>query len=76
MAAPRKTIPVRDIVSKVNEMCANLPDGPGAVEARTALTVLAESVMHATGNYRGFQFADGNNGDTDPSKRTYYLGPS
>jgi hypothetical protein len=74
----RKTIPVADLVNKVNGMIAysaeHHPDT--AVQNRYALCTLIESVLHDTDNYRGFRFLAAPNDviadKYDDSARKYY----
>lgn len=49
---PRKTVPVEDLIERVNRMI-DLARTPGE---RTTLAVLLESVLMDTGNYNGFQY--------------------
>jgi hypothetical protein len=69
--AKRKTIEVSALRDKVNQMLE--ASAPEVTDGRTALAVLLESVLMETGNYSGFRFTDGNNGDTDRTRRHYYM---
>jgi len=44
----------------------------GARAYRQGVAAVLESVLHATGNYRGFRFTDGAQGDYDESLREYH----
>lgn len=66
----RKTITVDSLKSRVNHMLAE--SVPEVKEGRIALHVLLEGVLMDTGNYHGFRYTDGNNGETDDTRRTYY----
>lgn len=73
----RKTITVADLVAKTNRMIAASKENiPHDTEGRLALCTLIESVLHDTGNYRGFQYLDGHEaviaGDYDGSARRYH----
>lgn len=67
----RKTYNVSDLRDKVNGMIAHThandnPDyqpfgSPERRAERTALFVLLESVLHDTGNYKGYRYLDGSN---------------
>jgi hypothetical protein len=78
----RKTIDVEQVKDKANKALSD-PDtqanqvryqgGEGrAVAYRQGVAAVLESVLMDTGNYKGFEFTDGNNGRTDMSKRRYY----
>lgn len=66
----RQTIKVNDLRIMVNGMIADSVDE--VKEGRVALSVLLEKVLHETGNYRGFRYADGNLGETDDTRRVYF----
>jgi hypothetical protein len=74
----RKTIPVADLVDKVNAMIAYSAEycPASAQDDRYALGTLLESVLYDTGNYKGFRFlADPDEvraGNYDNSARKYY----
>jgi hypothetical protein len=48
----RKTITVQEVKDRANTML----EFQSTSEARQAVAVLLESVLHATGNYRGFRY--------------------
>lgn len=62
----RKTLPVTDLVRRINYMLASSDDDRSA--GREALAILLEGVLMDTDNYQGFREADPN----DPTRR-YYL---
>ena len=66
----RKTVTVESLRNHVNHMLTESVDD--AKEGRIALHVLLESVLMDTGNYHGFRYCDGNNGETDDTRRVYY----
>lgn len=68
--ASRKTVTVEALKDRVNGMLLNSRDDMRA--ERSALAVLLESVLMETGNYHGFRYRDGNNGETDDTRRAYY----
>jgi len=49
----RKTIEVETLKNRINHMLAMGEDGP---DFRSGLALLLESVLHETGNYRGFRY--------------------
>ena len=68
--ATRKTFDVNAFRVMVNAMIADTADE--FTENRTALAVALERVLMDSGNYHGFRYADGNNGNTDETRRVYY----
>jgi len=50
---PRKTIEVEHVKQYVNGFCAAKG---GSRDARQAVTTVFESILFATGNYRGFRY--------------------
>jgi hypothetical protein len=52
--AKRKTIPVSELIDMVNYMCKNSQSDRSEVR-QGAMNVL-ESVLHSTGNYKGFRY--------------------
>ena len=50
--AKRKTFEVETLKNRVNHMLAS--SAAGEVQFRTAYIVLLESILHETGNYKGF----------------------
>jgi hypothetical protein len=66
----RKTISVELVKQIAN---GHLADSlPVLTEGRIATFVLLERILMATGNYHGFRYIDGNNGETDDTRRFYY----
>lgn len=70
MPAKRKTIDVARIRDMANSSLANSREEYR--ESREGVASLLESVLMETGNYNGFQFIDGTNGETDRTRRKYY----
>lgn len=73
----RKTFEVealRERVNFFNELGAVLNND--RTEARDAVNALLETVLHDTGNYKGFRYLDGteavHSGSYDESRRYYY----
>jgi hypothetical protein len=52
----RKTISVDEVRARVN---TRLASNEGTPEGRRALGELLESILHDSGNYKGFRFLDG-----------------
>ena len=52
--AKRKTFEVETLKNRINHMLAS--SAADEVQFRTAYTVLLESILHETGNYRGFGY--------------------
>jgi len=52
--AKRKTFEVETLKNRINHMLAS--SAADEVQFRTAYTVLLESILHETGNYKGFRF--------------------
>ena len=78
MTRKRSTIQVATVRQWANEYCAR--DG-GTPEFRRGVMALAMSILHETGNYRGFQYNAWSNGgyrqwiaDDKPEDNTPYLG--
>jgi hypothetical protein len=53
---PRKTTSVEDLIDTANHM---LEHSTCSREARCGMIALLESMLHATGNYRGFSYLNG-----------------
>lgn len=43
-----------------------------AATFRIGVAMVLETILMDTGNYKGFQYADGQNGHRDHTKRRYY----
>ena len=65
----RKTFDVDNFRIMVNAMIADSPRD--AREGRVALSVLLETVLMQAGRYAGFRYTDGNQGNTDDTRRIY-----
>jgi hypothetical protein len=71
-----KTIKVAALTEKINSMLAESTCTPGE---RLSMVGILESVLHETGNYRGYRYLDakfderGECVSGDPSRRWYYL---
>ena len=68
----RKTVPVNAIREQVNDMLAHSAKNGQPPEARVGLYVLLEAVLLESGNYKGYRYTDGSNGDLDHTRRFYY----
>jgi hypothetical protein len=75
----KKTVRVDYLKERINN-ALNLPD-VNTPEMRRAFATVLEDVLHATGNYHGFQFTDPNRqhddrglipGTYDDTQRRYY----
>lgn len=71
MAKSRSTYSVADLRATVNK-ALNLEVEGNDPQFRNGLAAVLEDVLMKTGNYKGFQFTDGNRGRTDHTRRTYY----
>lgn len=75
-----KTMHIDTVIDKANAALANWPIGktPEEIERnrhyRFGLASLLESILHDTGNYKGFGYLDTpyREGITDESRRHYY----
>ena len=65
----RKTTPVRTILDNANKMLRRT-DEFATAEFKIGIICMLEDVLHATGNYRGFQFID--NDDSETGTLGYY----
>ena len=72
----RKTFNVKDLVDKMNDRLKNSTCSP---EARFGMISVLESILHETGNYRGFTYLEGEVGESgyvekfgDESRRFYF----
>jgi hypothetical protein len=72
----RKTYEIASLRNKVNSMIAHSHANACPKDGRIALFVLLESVLHDTGNYKGFQYLDGHEavrrGEYDDTARKYH----
>lgn len=68
---PRKTIEVADILEKVNTYLNGEFASP---EAKAGACSVIESILHDTGNYKGFSYTDGYQGE-ESFKRIYAIHP-
>ncbi len=66
----RKTIKITDLVDAANHMLAESVDDVD----RVGVFILLERLLLDADAYKGFQFIDGNSGDTDDTRRRYYGG--
>lgn len=67
----RKTISVETVKRSVNHALSTVAEGNDP-QYRNGLAAVLEDVLMKTGNYKGFQFTDGNRGRTDHTRRIYY----
>ncbi len=65
----RKTTPVRTILDNANKMLRRT-DKFATAEFKIGIICMLEGVLHATDNYRGFQFID--NDDSETGTLGYY----
>jgi hypothetical protein len=65
----RKTIEVSRVRDIANAMLKN--SDADVSEARIGVYMLLESILMATDNYHGYGHIDGNQGNTDPTRRVY-----
>lgn len=72
----RKTFKVQDLVNRTNDRLRVSTCSP---EVRLGMIAVLESILHETGNYRGFNYLEGKVGESgyvesfgDESRRYYY----
>lgn len=67
----RKTVPVTNVKDFVN---FNISRADLSDEAKIPLCMLLESVLHETGNYKGFMYIrkDGESWESKPYNRRYF----
>lgn len=78
MTSKRKTYKIETLIEKVNGML--MGSAPDEGEARQGMATVLESVLHETGNYRGFSYlptewkADGSGlrDGFDDTRRRYF----
>ena len=70
MSKSRKTIEMATVLDTGNAMLRKSNDDK--VEGRLAVASMLETLLMATGNYKGFCFTDGKGGKFDHSRRQYY----
>ena len=73
MAKPaRKTIEVGTLLHRLNYFLAN---DKGTAEEREIMISFVEGILHDTGNYRGYRYIDGPDGEVDGlgSRRYYFV---
>ena len=73
MAKPaRKTIAVGTLLHRLNYFLAN---DRGTADEREIMISFVEGILHDTGNYRGYRYIDGPDGEVDGlgSRRFYYV---
>ena len=73
MAKPaRKTIAVGTLLHRLNYFLAN---DRGTADEREIMISFVEGILHDTGNYRGFRYIDGPDGEVDGlgSRRYYFV---
>jgi hypothetical protein len=66
----RKTISIEAVKQNANRMLRDSDET--AKEGRIGIFILLERILFDTGNYRGFRYADGHNGENDDTRRYYY----
>lgn len=77
MSLPRKTFSVAELVWKCNYFCAR--SKPEQIAERQATISLTSSILHDTGNYKGFGYlelmkiADGQLTIDDESRVVFYI---
>lgn len=54
----RLTIPVESVRERVNLYLATSGNGPDDRDKRLGACIVLEDILHATGNYRGFQYVN------------------
>ncbi len=75
MAKPaRKTIAVGTLLYRLNYFLAN---DRGTADEREIMISFVEGILHDTGNYMGYRYIEGPNGEVDGlgSRRYYFVGP-
>ena len=73
MAKPaRKTIAVGTLLHRLNYFLAN---DRGTADEREIMISFVEGILHDTGNYRGYRYIDGPDGEVDGlgTRRYYYV---
>ena len=65
----KKPHPVSDILAYANDQLSRT-DEYATAEFKIGIICMLEDALHATGNYRGFQFID--NDDSDTGTLGYY----
>ena len=73
MAKPaRKTIAVGTLLHRLNYFLAN---DKGTADEREIMISFVEGILHDTGNYRGYRYIDGPDGEVDGfgSRRYYFV---
>ena len=73
MAKPaRKTIAVGTLLHRLNYFLAN---DRGTPDEREIMISFVEGILHDTGNYRGYRYIDGPDGEVDGlgSRRYYFV---
>lgn len=73
MAKPaRKTVAVGTLLHRLNYFLAN---DKGTADEREIMISFVEGILHDTGNYRGYRYIDGPDGEVDGlgSRRFYYV---
>jgi hypothetical protein len=68
----RKTIAVGTLLHRLNYFLAN---DKGTADEREIMISFVEGILHDTGNYRGYRYIDGPDGEVDGlgSRRFYYV---
>ena len=68
----RKTIEVGTLLHRLNYFLAN---DRGTADEREIMISFVEGILHDTGNYRGFRYIDGPDGEVDGlgSRRYYFV---
>jgi hypothetical protein len=70
----RKTFEVEELKKRVNHALANTESEVNNADYRRGLMGLLETVLHDTGNYRGFRYLETPyvEGETDETRVAYY----
>lgn len=70
--AARKTIAVGTLLHRLNYFLKN---DRGTADEREIMISFVEGILHDTGNYRGYRYIDGPDGEVDGlgSRRFYYV---
>lgn len=68
----RKTIAVGTLLHRLNYFLAN---DRGTADEREIMISFVEGILHDTGNYRGYRYIDGPDGEVDGlgSRRYYFV---
>jgi hypothetical protein len=70
----RKTVEVGTLLHRLNYFLAN---DKGTADEREIMISFVEGILHDTGNYMGFRYIEGPDGEVDGlgTRRYYFVGP-